>query len=748
MSELLSPAGTIEAFYSAISNGADAIYLGLDKFSARAYANNFTLDSLKDLLNFAHLRNVKIFVTINTLIFDKELNDVYKTLDELAKMGVDGIIIQDLAVLHYIKSNYESLPPHASTQMGVDDYDAAKLLKELGFKRIVFARETPLLVIKDIKEKLDIEVEAFIHGALCVSYSGNCYMSSAIGERSGNRGRCAGCCRKYYSLINLDDNKKVKEGYLLSMKDLNVSSKIEDMSFVDSLKIEGRMKEPNYVANVTRIYREILDGNKDNIENLNKVFNRTYTNGFMNGEDSSEITNYEKPNNYGYYIGNVIKANKKFIWIRLQDVINKGDQIRVESPNLKDEISLPILKILDSDFKETNSSPKTIVVPCDKYVNLGAKVYKTKDIKFIEEAERSILKKEYNKLPIDIKVISHINNPLFIEISYQNFNISIKSSVNIDKAISRNTTKENIINQIDKLNDTPYKINSLNIEMDDNCFIPLKLINELRRDAINKLDELRLNREVIRSNKIEIVPQKCELHEPEITVEVSSESQFEIAKSLGIKHIYFKNIIRRNNVKYNEMEGEVLVNGYGGVNHYKSTNIVITDSSLNVTNHISAGILSSLGVNRITLSQEISKANINFLVDKYIEKYHANPNFELIVYGRSKIMHSKYCPLKRLGLCGECKKHHFALQDDFASFPLIFNNDCTTTLLNSKPLNIIDDLSDLKGINFYRLVFTNESDEEMKNILEIFIDKIENQNKILTFKPTTQTKGHFYKNPL
>mgnify|MGYP003312139165 CR=1 FL=1 len=211
MNELLSPAGSLEAFYAAISNGADAIYLGLDKFSARAYAENFSSSSLKDLLNFAHLRKVKIYVTVNTLIYDEELNDVYSSLEFLASIGVDAVIIQDLAVLHYLTSHYESILPHASTQMGVDDVDAAKLLKELGFKRVVLARETPLPVIKEIKNKANIEVEAFIHGALCVSYSGNCYMSSALGERSGNRGRCAGCCRKYYSLIIRKDYKCHKQ---------------------------------------------------------------------------------------------------------------------------------------------------------------------------------------------------------------------------------------------------------------------------------------------------------------------------------------------------------------------------------------------------------------------------------------------------------------------------------------------------------------------------------------------------------
>ena len=234
MSELLSPSGNIDAFYSAISNGADAIYLGLDKYSARAYATNFTMASLVDLVKYAHLRNVKIYVTINTIMYDDELIDAYKTIDELATIGVDAIIVQDLAILNYITSKYESLEAHASTQMGIDDIEAASLIKELGAKRIVLARETKLEIIKQIKQKLDIEVEAFIHGALCVAYSGNCLMSSLLGDRSGNRGRCAGCCRKIYSLINLKSSEVINRSYLLSMKDLNTSNYLKDMSFIDS----------------------------------------------------------------------------------------------------------------------------------------------------------------------------------------------------------------------------------------------------------------------------------------------------------------------------------------------------------------------------------------------------------------------------------------------------------------------------------------------------------------------------------
>ena len=257
--ELLSPAGTITSFYAAISSGANAIYLGIKKFNARAYASNFSLEELKELVKFAHLRNVKIYVTMNTILYDEELIEAFKIIDELALINVDAIIVQDLALLNYITNKYNSLKAHASTQMGIDDIYGVKFLKNIGVSRIVFARETPLDVLKNIKNNLDVEIEVFIHGALCVAYSGNCLMSSMIGERSGNRGKCAGCCRQVYSLVDKTNNKVIKTGYLLSMKDLNTSNYINELNFIDSFKIEGRMKEPNYVGGVTYLYRRLLD---------------------------------------------------------------------------------------------------------------------------------------------------------------------------------------------------------------------------------------------------------------------------------------------------------------------------------------------------------------------------------------------------------------------------------------------------------------------------------------------------------
>lgn len=751
MNELLSPAGSIEAFYAAISNGANAIYLGVQKFNARAYANNFSIDELKELVKFAHLRNVKIYVTMNTILYDEELDEAFKMIDELANIHVDGVIIQDLALLNYIANHYDSIKPHISTQMGIDDLYGSILVKKLGATRVVYARETSLETLKNIKDNLDIEIEAFIHGALCVSYSGNCLMSSMIGERSGNRGRCAGCCRQVYSLIDLTNNKKIKVGYLLSMKDLNVAKYIKNMDFIDSFKIEGRMKEPVYVGAVTNFYRKIIDNEKVDFDDINKVFNRTYTKGFMLNESSEDITNIERPNNYGYEIGKVVKINKDTIWIRLFKELNKGDQIRIESNNLFEEISLPINKLFDASFKEVESINKVAIISCHKKVELNAKVYKTKDVKFNDLINESFKQKEYKKLEITFNIYAKVNQKLVLEGIFDNIKVVETSEFKVEKAISSVTSKENIIKQLSKLNDTPYKLNKLNISMDENVFILLKSLNELRRKVIEKIDLIRLNEKVILKEGRQINPITNELKLPSISVEVSNATQYEIVKELGIEHIYFTNKVLRNNPKYIEVASnkEILIGGLGAIEKYKDEDVdLVSDYSLNVSNYISAGILSSLGVKRITLSPEINKDHINYLVSNYYNAFKTYPNLELIVYGKTKLMHTKYCLLKRLGMCGECKKNNFTLKDKFMEFPLMFNNDCSMTILNAKTYNIIDEVNKIKGVNYFRVVFTNESKEEIIKVINSLTKVLNNEEVDKTFDGSTHTRGHFFKNAL
>lgn len=751
MSELLLPAGNKDAFYAAISNGADAIYLGINKFSARAYANNFSIDELEELVKYAHLRKVKIYVTLNTILYDDELHEVFKLIDQLSNIYVDGIIFQDLAILYYITNNYLSLEAHASTQIGVDDYYGAKLFKDLNVKRIVFARETPIEVIKDIKDKLNIEVEVFAHGALCVCYSGNCLMSSMIGDRSGNRGRCAGCCRQLYTLVDLNNNKNIKTGYLLSMKDLNTSNYLKDLSFVDSLKIEGRMKDKDYVSVVCKTYRDLLNKKTNNNQNLKYIFNRTYTKGFMLGDTSKDITNIDRPNNFGYEIGEVSKIKKNKIWIKLIDDLNKGDQIRIQNDNVFKDVILNINKFTEIQIKNLKKLTSYAIVSCEEKVELNSKVYKIKDVNFYDNLETRFKNVDYEKSDIDFIFYARKNKYISLICKYENKKLCKTSTFITQDAKTNNISKEKITELLSRINDTPYKVRSIDLEIDDNIFIPVKFINELKREIINELNNIRLKKEVIKIQPKEITVNKYEFKDIEISVQVNNQEQYEVAKSLGIKHIYFKNIIRRNNENEPEIvdNNELLIGGYGSLEKYKDSNLnLVTDYSFNVSNYLDAALLSNLGAKRITLSLELSKDQINNLVNNYYSNFNTYPNLELIIYGRQTLMHSKYCVLKRLNMCNSCKSNKFGLKDKFAIFPLTFNDDCTINVLNSKILNLMDDIKKINGISVYRLIFTTENKSEVEKIIKNCTDILKNNKDLTTFDNLNQTRGHFNKKVL
>ncbi len=748
--ELLAPAGDYEALVAAISNGADAIYLGLSSFGARAYAKNFNYDELEKAIKYAHLRQVKIYVTMNTNVYENELNEVYKQIDFLASKNVDGIIFFDLAVLEYIKNNYPKLEAHASTQIGIDSVNVGMFFKNNNVDRIVLARELNIDKIKEIKNKVMLPIEIFIHGALCISYSGNCLMSGLIGLRSGNRGRCVGSCRKIYQLIDKTNNISFPPSYLLSTKDLKTIENINKLDFVDSLKIEGRMKDPTYVANVVKCYRKAIDDSSFDLEKanyfLNKTFQRTFTKGYLFNEEPVNITNIERPNNYGYLIGKVVKVNKNKITLKLNDKLNQNDQIRIFN---KEDIIYPIVKMYDEHNNLINSSKTSCILEINEKVNINDKVYKVKDYNFNEYLKTTYNKKEFKKFPINFYVNGNLNNHLEITINYNDIYITEKSNEIITSSINLPITKEKILEQLEKLTETPYYIDEFICNIDDNMYISIKEINNLRRILIEKLNIERLKFDFIKTNK-QNNNSKISYplnNQPKLACYATTLEQLEVIKEENIDIIYDNNnFIRRNQTEYNNKTNDyLLVGGYGGINYYKN-NYLISDYSLNVTNSKAIYKLHSNGVKRITISHELNKNQINEMINAYYNENNGYPNLEMIVYGKATLMFTKYCPLKKFNLCGKCKTNKYVLKDNIAEFPIISHYDCATSILNSRALNLIDDLEDIKNINVFRLQFTTESKEETRKIIKEFKEKINNiNNKTNYFNQNLHTRGHFNK---
>ena len=742
MSELLAPAGNMESLIAAISNGADAIYLGMNKFGARAYASNFDQETFKTAIEYAHLRNVKIYVTMNTIIFEDEIQPMKEMVDFLVLSNVDGIIIQDLVILDYITSTYPELEAHCSTQMGIDDLEGTLLFKELGAKRVVLSRELEIDKIKQIKKIAKIPLEIFVHGALCVSYSGNCLMSGLIGYRSGNRGRCVGSCRKPFELINTTTNTSYGSSYILSMKDLSTIDYINQLKDIDSLKIEGRMKEPAYVANIVNTYRKALDGNITSLDkiNLNKTFNRTFTKGYIFDEDKKDITNISKPNNFGYLIGKIISKNKIGYKIKLSNTLNQNDIIRIDHNN--EDVNLTVVKMMDDNNKLINSSSTTCYINIKEELSVGDLVYKTKDYSFYNEIEKTY-PKEFKRFKLNVQVYAYSNNPLIINANVDNTFYSYEGNI-LSEAINNPTSEEVFIKQFSRLNDTVYEIGIVDFNA-DNCFIPSKIINEARRIIVENINKKRLERVITKSTPIlndKIVFTKTT---PKLAVYASTLEQEQAAIECGIDIIYTpSNTIRRNQTTYPTLTETPLVGGYGGVYAYKE-NGFIADFSLNVVNSKAVYMLHKLGAKRITLSYEMNKNQIDSLIEQYVKDNDGLPNLEMIVYGHAHLLFTKYCPLKKFNLCGKCKENQYVIKDDYGEFPIISHKDCTTTIINGKVYNLIDELETIENINVFRLQFTIESKQQCIDVINMYKNKLETLNKTQLFNSSTDTRGHFKK---
>lgn len=746
MPELLAPAGNMEALIAAVNAGCDAVYLGMNKFGARAYAENFNLENLKEAVDYCHLHNVKIYVTMNTIIFEEELEAAYEQIRNLYLLGIDAIIIQDLALIDYVKKHTPEMEAHASTQMGLDDVEGVFFAKSIGLDRVVLGRECEIERINKIKHATNMPIEIFGHGALCVSYSGNCLMSGLIGYRSGNRGRCVGSCRKPYELINNTTGESLGESYILSMKDLQTIDYLKDFKNIDSLKIEGRMKEPSYVYNVVKNYREALDRgfvSKDNLFDLKRTFNRTYTRGYIFKEDKKNITNINKPNHHGYYVGYVSKISGKKIEIKLDLPIHQNDVIRIDSVV---EINYPVVKLYDNKDNLVNVANDKAYIYLDEKVDINDKVYITKDTLFLDNIEKAI-KNKYRRIPISFYLEGYIGMPLTMTVSTLDGDTSyVVSDCNLEKSKGKEVSNEFLMKQLDRLNDTPYQINHVEYTGDRNAFVPASILNELRRKAIIQLNE---NRLYLNRNVVDLVKDKklniC-LSERNLSVFCTTKEQYEAAKECGIKTIYFDNYVRRNEAKYDNDSEVLLVGGYGGIAYYKNKDrYLVSDFSLNVVNSRSVYLLHKNKVNRVTLSHEMNKKDISDLINQYQKNYGELPNLEMIIYGRAHLLNTKYCPLKVNNLCGLCKKNQYIIKDNYGEFPIISHEDCTTTIVNGKILNLFDDLNSIpEEVRTLRLQFTIENKNEVREIIELAKRKLSGSNE-KTFNSDIHTRGHFNK---
>ena len=499
--ELLSPAGNIKCFQAALKSGADAIYMGINNFNARKMAENFTLEEYKKCILMAHILNVKVYLTLNTLVLDNEINDALKLVLELYNVGLDAIIIQDIGLAMKIHEIIPELSLHASTQMSVYSLEQVNFLKSIGFKRVVLARELTFDEIKYIKENTDIELEVFVHGALCVSFSGQCLMSKMIGDRSANRGSCAQPCRKKYSIVDINKNVLAGPNYILSKKDtygLDYINKLKQIG-ITSLKIEGRNRTPEYVYTVTSIYRKYLNNSSTivelkDIKKIMQVFNRSgLCKNYLDGLKKEESISYKTPKNTGLFLGKVISLKKEYIKLKLEEYIDLHDGIEIYSKNGK-IISTIVTCIRDDDYniinKKVESGNYVFLGDIKEKVSIGDIIYKTSNSRLNSETLRIIEdNSSYKKNEVYVSIFASLNSYVKLVANINGKSIEVVSKdiceLSQNKALSKKDFEDNFSKNYDSL--FILKIDKFCV--DEDLFFKVSSLNNLRKELIKKLEE-------------------------------------------------------------------------------------------------------------------------------------------------------------------------------------------------------------------------------------------------------------------
>lgn len=514
MIELLAPVGSREALTAAIEGGADAVYLGGKMFGARHYAPNFSDEELADAVRDAHLKGISVYITVNTLPDTSELPALTAYLRHLYEIGVDAIIVQDVGVAKIARQVVPNLAMHASTQMTIHNLEGALLLAEHGFTRAVLARELSLEEIKYLCDHAPIEIEVFIHGALCVAYSGQCLMSSMIGGRSGNRGKCAQPCRLPYELVNEQGENLLVDRdageYLLSPRDMNTLELLPELlaAGVASFKIEGRMKRPEYVAVVTDTYRRAIDAyvadksdykvSPQDQKDLAQIFNRGFTTGYLKGRHGREMMSDRRPNNRGVRMGRVIAYfhETKSASIKLDEPLCVGDIVEFWV-KVGGRVSADVTYIKHGG-KEIQQAPAgaEVVIPVPQPVRVSDRLFKVFDARLMERARSFFEKPELLKrIPVDMIVEAATGRPLAITVTDVDGNAGKAETAFIgEQAIKRPLNEETIRKQVERLGNTVFSLRELHCHIDGQVMVPVSEINEARRQAIEQLEEARLAR--------------------------------------------------------------------------------------------------------------------------------------------------------------------------------------------------------------------------------------------------------------
>ena len=816
--EILAPAGSYESMIAAMNAGCDAVYMGGSRFGARAFADNPEEDMLLKAINEAHLRDKKLYLTVNTLVKEYEMQSyLYDFLDKYYLAGLDAVIVQDVGVMNFIHKHFPDLQIHASTQTTLTMAEGAKLLKDKGVTRMVTARELSFKEIKNIRDNTDLEIETFVHGALCYCYSGQCLMSSMIGGRSGNRGRCAQPCRMPYQFYSGGDKvSSDKEAYLLSPKDINTVSLIPDLidAGVDSFKIEGRMKSPEYAAGVSYIYRKYVDlymeKGRESFQNLlmGEEFNRDmldlmdlynrggFSEGYGKTYHGKSMMSMVRPNHSGVNVGEVIGLEKGYVDLSLSQDINPQDILEIRNKNNESlyEFTMKDGRTKGDVFKARVGTGKYKGGKKPVYnlnISIGDIVYRTRNNMLLTNIREKHINQDA-KLGVKGYLGARVGERLQLSLELNGHFVTAYHNI-VEPAIKQPMTKDKLYASIDKLGDTLFYFEELNIELDSNIFVPVSWLNEIRREAVALLTQdiissYRRTRKDL-STEINIskdIKDNKNTNNESISVALQTKEQFERAlayKEVSLIYTEYDSFSLQELIHMSKLSWEKGKSMYISLPHIcrlseyeklkKDIFALIEENTIEgflAKNFEEVELLKSIYKDRsvdkkIRLNHNMylfNKEARGFWKEKGIHDFTAPielnrkelkdlglDDCEMIVYGYLPVMVSVQCLYASTKGCSKCKRgdnRNDYLVDRMGKKLYVRTNcnSCYNIIYNSQRLSLLEHIEAVKDLSpqGIRLDFTYESRDETDRVLEAFISEFIHGRKALN-KFEDVTTGHF-----
>ncbi|MBR2544875.1 MAG: U32 family peptidase [Erysipelotrichaceae bacterium] len=753
--ELLAPSGNFECVKAAVASGANAVYLGGQLFSARAYANNFSTEELDKVCDYCHGYGVKVYVTVNTLYKDSEFEQLIRFIDDLYRIGVDGLIMQDLGAISLVRKCYPDLPVHASTQLTANSLDEVKAFEAMGLTTVVLSRELSLEEIKYICSNTSVRIEVFIHGALCVSYSGQCYISSVLGNRSGNRGKCAQNCRLEYTLSS--EGKKLAEGHLLSTKDICTVDHLKELldCGVASLKIEGRMKTPEYVAQVTSVYRHYIDeyykGNymkisAEDMLALQFSFNRGgFSEGYLKVRSGPEMMCPVHPRNWGVYSGKVISydAKRELVTIRFNCDMNTGDGVEIWSDD-ENGTGFYVNKAVRKN--------ETAVFKVKGRIRKDQAVYQTFN-KALNDAIDHEYKNSHRKIDVKCQASVKAGREMTMTLKYGDMEVSVNGIIP-SVSVNQPLTAETVLKQLSKTGNTNVNISEMDLDLDEGLFVNRADLNSLRNQAVDKLNEAIIvnskrksagavlpeltSRKAEGDYRVNVLVRNMEQFKAVIndelveTVYLPCRSDFDYAEAIELRHLKGKKAViklprlwrQHTQNTYGEVlkkAAESLADGFmihniGQFQHMKAIGKPLyLDFTGNVINSYTRAFWNRM--ERVSLSIEASIEEIEKLAD--------NTKAEVLVYGRLPLMITEQCPVgnyvgnkKRIFCRKKNSPEKYYLENRDNRF--LLNRDCEDCICTVESSETMKRFSLIRrtSVPYYRIDLSDETAAQTAALLK------------------------------